>query len=201
MTPLFRRRIVAIAVAGCAAVAALPSSAAGTSSVYSRAEGKTCRKAPDSVPEEHETVIERCPGVAGFTVITAYAGTSVRIAIEFRGTEARDEWRLGTGYGVGSRIEWRGSRDGGIFRPQSGIIRLLSRDDNGKVVSVLAVFRVDGRLACPAAWLDVAATPDANAVARRVADGEVVAFKCGSDKPRIVGQQTDLVKDIAARSQ
>ncbi|MDQ0470234.1 hypothetical protein [Labrys wisconsinensis] len=186
--------------AGLLALAAAgPVAAAGIASVTTATGGKLCRTTPAHVPDEHETVTVRCPGPAGWRVTMTYPGTSVGVALARGSAVAPAGPQVGAGYGVGPRIEWRGPRVGGRLRPQAAVLRLLSRDAQGTVVSALAVMRLEDDAACPLAWLDAAATPDA--AARRLADLEAPAFRCGRDKPRIVGRRTALVEDLAARAE
>ena len=63
--------------------------------------------------------------------------------------------------------------------------------------SALAIIKLEARRVCPAAYIDGGA-PDANDHARREADALGDAFQCGRDKPRIIGGETQAVRDIAA---
>jgi len=56
--------------------------------------------------------------------------------------------------------------------------------------TVLAVLRVEDGKICPAAWLDVEATPHASAVARQIADDAAGKFHCGTDAARIIGKNS-----------
>jgi len=189
-------------VLGVALLAGLSPAAAqdagGLTSAFSNIARPACHASGPRQPAEHETVTYRCRTSAGIEVAIAYLGTAVQVTFSTGDIAVRPQ--LGAGYDVGDRIEWRGRRTAKGFVPQAGILRLLSRNDDGKVVGVLAVVRVDRGAVCPAGWVDVAANPDANVVARTLADQVAAGFRCGRDKPVVAGPDTDLVKDIAARS-
>jgi hypothetical protein len=157
-------------------------------------QGSAARPADD-----HDVVVERCPTSVGLEVIKAYRGTAVQVTVARPGW-GKTEPQLGTGFDVGDTIEWRGRRDGARFRPGAAILRLRSRMDDGRLGSVLAILRIERDRACPVAWLDAAALPDANARAREAADAAIATFRCGTSRPGIIGPQTALVAATAARS-
>jgi hypothetical protein len=77
---------------------------------------------------------------------------------------------------------------------------LIERTGHNSYATVLAVLRVEDGKICPAAWLDVEATPHASAVARQIADDAAGKFHCGTDAARIIGKDTELVQDAIART-
>lgn len=169
-------------------------------SVYSDISAAKCRVIQGrlSGPAEHEKVVHRCPTMFGFQVTKAYLGAAVQLTIA-KPPAAGVAPQFGAGYDVGERIEWRGVKTKTGFTPQAAIVRLTSRNERGRLESVLAIARVDSRV-CPAAWLDAGANPQPNELARKSADRIIETFRCGADDPQIIGPTTDLVKDIAARS-
>ena len=108
--------------------------------------------------------------------------------------------RLGAGYDVGEELEWRGRRRDQNFEPAAAMLRLIERTGNKSYASVLAILRVEDGKICPAAWLDVEATPHANAVAREIADDAAGKFHCGTDAARVIGKDTELVQETIARA-
>ena len=80
------------------------------------------------------------------------------------------------------------------------ILRLIEKTGDKSYASVLTVLRVDDRKICPAAWLDVAAMPDADVVARQIADDAAGKFHCGTDVARVIGKETELVQATIARA-
>ena len=170
-------------------------------SVYSsisRADCPAAAKGKKPASDAHEAIVHRCPTPFGFEVTKTYLGAAVQMTIgKPKGSE---QAKLGAGYDAGETIEWRGIKKGPDFTPHAAIVRLVSRNDAGRLVSVLAILRVEKDRACPAAWLDVGANPQANDLARKSADSLAGTFRCGTSEPTVIGPPTELVKDIAARS-
>ena len=171
-------------------------------STYTAIGPSTCHRPNRTPPErlgEHEEVVEHCRGPGGLRVDVTYLGAAVEVAVRPLGAGSIRP-QLGTGYGLGPRIEWRGRRDAKGFTPQAAILRLQSKVGPDKIASVLAVVRIEPGAACPMAWIDAAANADANGLARRTADAAIEGFRCGADRPRIVGTETELAQEMAARA-
>jgi hypothetical protein len=193
------RRVPAfLAVALIAAAGA--ARADGADVAYSStARGKGCRTiALNASDNDHGPVVLHCGGTAGFGVRIEYLGAAVLVKIA-RGDLAKAPMTVGAPHDVGPAIEWRGVRAANGFRPQTAIIRLVSRIDEKRTASALAVLKIDGNTVCPAAFIDANAVKNANEEARSVADRIAATFKCGTDKPVAVGPVTELLEDIAGR--
>ncbi len=171
-------------------------------SVYSDISRPKCRvtkAGTSSRSDEHERIVHHCPTKLGFEVTKAYLGAAVQVTIAMP-PSADSQPQLGAGYDIGDRIEWRGVKTKTGFMPQAAILRLISRNDRGRLELVLAIVRIEKDRICPAAWLDVGANPQPNDLARKSADSIIGMFRCGASDPTIIGPTTDLVKEIAARS-
>jgi len=142
-------------------------------------------------------VTRRCKMLDDLTLIAVYEGSAVRISVLRNGEDTG--LRLGAGYDVGEELEWRGRRLG-RFEPAAAILRLIERTGNKSYASVLAILRVEDGKICPAAWLDVEATPHANAVARQIADDAAGKFHCGTDAARVIDKDTELIQETIARA-
>ncbi len=194
---------VAAVVIGCLSAITSAQAQDGTySSVYSdisRAKCRVIKAGTSNGRDEHEKIVHRCPTKLGFEVTKTYLGAAMQVTIA-KPSSAGSRPQLGAGYDAGDRIEWRGVKTKTGFVPQAAILRLTSRNEQGRLQSVLAILRVENDRVCPAAWLDVGANPQPNDLARKSADGIVGMFRCGASDPTIIGTATELVKDIAARS-
>jgi hypothetical protein len=97
-------------------------------------------------------------------------------------------------------IEWRVERDAkGNARPFAAIVRWHTSvlDDDapiqggrpkmieGRVLVVISLARGN---VCHVGYVDARANPDADTLARRIADERARAFRCGTDKPVILGK-------------
>jgi hypothetical protein len=172
-----------------AAEAGLVSAYSDISRVKCAASGETNNDAP---------VTYRCKMLDDLILIAVYEGAAVRLSVSRNGDDTG--LRLGAGYDVGKKLEWRGRRRGQKFEPAAAILRLIERTGHNSYATVLAVLRVEDGKICPAAWLDVEATPHASAVARQIADDAAGKFHCGTDAARIIGKDTELVQDGIART-
>jgi hypothetical protein len=153
-------------------------------SAYTPTRGKTCRQ---MVTGSHASVWQ-CPGPAGYSAEFADEGNVVTVAVGPKGrTKRRDRegltWR-GAGRVFGDTLEWRLA--GG--KPTAAILRVwrIESDASGdeRTVQELLVLKVTLEGACRAGSVD-ARRPDANAVARSLADA-ATSFRCG-DQARYVG--------------
>lgn len=169
-------------------------------SVYSSISRADCPAVKGKKPtgDAHEAIVHRCPTPFGFEVTKTYLGAAVQITIAK--PKVSEQAKLGAGYDAGETIEWRGIKKGPDFTPHAAVVRLISRNEAGRQVSVLAILRVEKDRVCPAAWLDAGANPQANDLARKSADNLAGTFRCGTSEPTVIGPTTELVKDIAARS-
>ena len=171
---------------------------AGLVSAYSDISHPKCAASGKATGDD-TPVTYRCKLLDDLVLIATYEGTAVRISILRNGDDTG--LRLGAGYDVGETLEWRGwKRDDLKFEPAAAILRLIEKTGHNNYASVLTVLRVENRKICPAAWLDVTATPNANAVARQIADDTAGKFHCGTDAARIIGNDTELVQETIARA-
>jgi hypothetical protein len=189
----------ALVLALCLAASAR-ASAQSIGSAYTDYDTKACpHKAGRDVEDYGEW---RCKGLDGMAVLVS-AGDQ-RMTMSF-GSRAKDEPAVGeTLQGFNdvykARLEWRFVRDPkGRIQPFAAIVRwntfLLDESaelpDTGRPKTVrgqvLVVTRLGPRGVCHVGYVDALANRDANELARRIADTHARAFRCGTDKPMIVG--------------
>jgi hypothetical protein len=137
----------------------------------------------------------KCSGLGDYPV--HFAEVDLRQIVEFgfitagdRGWVSFGEWNR-----INDTIEWR--LDGG--RPFATVLRwfIENTDDSGSASKahegqVLVVSKVGqpGEFeACVVGYVDAKANPDANVIARTVADTLVPQFRCGVDQPVYHGQR------------
>lgn len=170
---------------------------AGLASAYSDISHAKCAASGEATGDD-TLVTYRCKPLDDLVLIATYEGAAVRISILRNGDDTG--LHLGAGYDVGEKLEWRGWRRDLKFEPAAAILRLIEKTGHNSYASVLTVLRVENGKICPAAWLDVAATPHANAVARQIADDAAEKFHCGTDAARVIGKDTELVQETIARA-
>ena len=90
-------------------------------------------------------------------------------------------------------IEWRLERQSnGKLKPFATILRwnvMASPDDPHASGRKLVVTKLGPGGVCHVGYVDARANPDANELARKLADEKAHIFKCGIDKPESVGNR------------
>jgi hypothetical protein len=99
-------------------------------------------------------------------------------------------------------VEWRIEKSAdGKARPFATILRwnIVTPTDRDKATGpikssgqALVVTRLGPGGVCHVGYVDAKANPDANALARKIADGHARTFRCGKDKRIILGRVGDL---------
>jgi hypothetical protein len=94
---------------------------------------------------------------------------------------------------AGKTIEWRIERKNGKPVPFATILRWNTTvpQDNGDLVrgQVLVVTRLGPGGVCHVGYVDGRANPNANELAVQLADTRARGFKCGKEKPVVVGEK------------
>jgi hypothetical protein len=185
-------RAVAAAIFLGAAFAAAPAAAQSVASATTKLNLDKCRHVPGKAEEDYGEW--RCQGYGGIPVHVA-AGDQ-RIYVSF-GRSAKKEpaaqQTLTSFNGEGDRIEWRGLRSAdGKLKPFAAIMAwstTVSGDAEPVRGRMLVVTRLGPGAVCHIGYVDAQANADAAALARKIADETAHTFKCGSDKPQILGKR------------
>ena len=184
---------LAMALSLCV-LAAPEARAQAPTSQYTSLKEKDCRTAEKSKPkEEMPFVAQACKGVGGFVVrifdVDERQTLSFGKTLKAAAKEPEASESFGAFNHVHNTLEWR-MRGG---KPFATIVRWFVADNENtgtdgrpKDVAVLVVSRLSP--ACRVAFIDIAANPDANELARQAADEKAAAFKCGKDEATVVGK-------------
>jgi hypothetical protein len=175
-------------------VAETPAIAQTASSVYSLTAPKACRSVRPAGPQE-DGGEWLCPGQAGLVVAIAEGDLRQTVSVGRNRKDAEQQPAASASFGpfnsTTDTVEWRLD---GAGKPYAIIQRwhLADNDDpenNGqpKTKQMLVVTRLPPGAVCHVALIDVAANPDANAIARQAADDIARGFACGTDKVKVVG--------------
>ena len=159
---------------------------APATSVYTPLDLDRCRQT--SALEEGESATWRCRGHAGISLFVS-AGDG---RFDIDAGEDNGVWESDAAFNnPGPRVEWRIRRGD---RPHAIIYRLLLTGDGNRGRTILGVETVSHPLGnvedeswagCLVAWVD-GAVPNANVVARRLADRMDRQFRCGHTEPERV---------------
>lgn len=165
------------------------------SSAYTefRAE-RDCTSFAGNSAEHSEFAYLACPGYRGYPVLL-FAG-DLRESL-FYGFPPGDLDKValesfGSFNSTGGTIEWRISTQGAVSTPFAAIHRwyVADRIDSSKQIEILVVAKVgqpgaaDG---CTVGLVLASGKPDANEIARKIADEQARDFACGADQRVVVG--------------
>jgi len=174
----------ALTAALCAISIGLASpAAAGTiESTYTPLDLDGCTNiTPPDAPDD--SAVFRCEGLGGMAVRVAEG--DLRMFVSY-GPHAAEQTAarqtLPVFNMIGKTLEWR-LDDGAPF---ATILRYRWDSDNGEG-STLVVTTLGDADACHVAYVRATENPNANALAREVADSQARGFVCGRDKPRTYG--------------
>ncbi|WP_257169051.1 hypothetical protein [Bradyrhizobium sp. SRS-191] len=175
-----------------------PAGAEPIASAYTSAAEKDCRTIgkPDN-----DSSTQSCPGKDGLIVLVNEGDLRQTVSVGRTVGAAAKEPAAQTWFGpfnsAGKTIEWR-MADG---KPFAIIQRwqIADNDDQGKKgpkdKPLLVVTRLPPGPVCHVAYVDAAANPNANELARQAADESARGFACGKDKVKVIGTRgraTDL---------
>lgn len=159
--------------------AAAAPDADGHASAYTDFDLAACRVTGEN--PEGASVDYACPGYAGVPLFV-HLGDG-RFDLD-AGVDGDEFTTIGAFNELGDRIEWR-TRNG---EPFAVIFRYRDVAPQGEGRTVLAVEMI-GRPGAPGCRVAHVAgeTPDANRVAREIADARAAEFRCGTDEMRVIG--------------
>jgi hypothetical protein len=158
---------------------------------YTRIDLKACKHTPGRIAEDYGSWL--CKGYAGIPIYIS--GGDQRSFVSY-GRNAKREIAnresLMSFNGHGDVVEWRiETLPGGKKRPFAAIMRWSTTvqkeepNPDGEIVrgQVLVITRLDPGGVCHVGYVDGRANPNANELARKIADEKARAFRCGKDAP------------------
>ena len=195
-----RRRLWVPAFAGTTAavfLAALsPAFSQPIEHAYTKIDLKACKHTPGRVAEDYGSWL--CKGYAGIPIYIS--GGDQRSFVSY-GPNARKAFAnretLMSFNGHGDVVEWRiETLPGGKKRPFAAIMRWSTAvqkaepNPDGDIVrgQVLVITRLDPGGVCHVGYVDGRANPNANELARKIADEKARGFRCGKDAPDSYGE-------------
>jgi hypothetical protein len=188
---VFTAAVIAVSFAAPAMSEPAPRPAAAVERAYTPLHLDHCEHTKGRGAEDYGSW--RCPGYDGIQVRVS-AGDQ-RTYISFGPNAAREiaaRETLASFNSEGRIIEWRIARDArGMLRPFATIVRwnttVTGNDDKPVRGQVLVVTRLGPGGVCHVGYVDGRANPNANDLAIRLADDRARNFRCGRDRPQVVG--------------
>lgn len=168
---------------------------AENASAYTKIELAACREIPPAPDDPLESGAWWCEGHGGIPIYVSEG--DLRFFVSY-GDTAPDELAAKTTLPafnhIGETIEWRLGPDG---RPFATILRFFtSSGDGAPDGQVLVITRLGGPgQVCHIGYVDARTNPDANAIAREVADNGAAEFDCGRDTALHYGLSGDEVPE------
>ena len=164
------------------------------SSSYTSTAPKACRMI-GKPNEEDGSATRVCPGKYGLVVLINEGDLREVVSVgrnrEAAAKEPAAQAWFGPFSSTGDTVEWRAADN----KPFAIIQRWLIADNSEQDKrggpgsrAMLAVTRLPPGAVCHVAYVDVAANPNANALARQAADEFARDFNCGKDSVKMIGQ-------------
>lgn len=179
----------------CAAGLGLGSSAVaddktGVDSIYTNYDWQVDCTVIDASPPEGPGAYAQllCPGPGGLHLMLS--DDDGRISLDYTKQPQFGPWEsFQTFNDVATTVEWRGQHLDGDMVPFATIHRwFVGAGDLQRQFLVVSTVAYDpGAESCMVGYIDATNTPDANKLARRVADQVTADFRCGEDRPRGYG--------------
>ena len=173
-----------------AAMAFSAPAAAETASAYTKINLDQCQEQPPDPEDPLQSGVWWCKGYDGIPVRVTEG--DLRFLISY-GTDAANEIAAGQTLPafntIGDTLEWRLARgDDGVLRPFATILRFFTDSGDGQKGQYLVVTKLGGPgQVCHVGYVDALLNPDANVVARQVADNAAPHFVCGKDNALTYG--------------
>jgi hypothetical protein len=186
-------RITLVSIVLPAVMVASWANAQSISSQYSSTAPKNCRMI--GKPSELDGSTTRlCPGKAGLSVLIAEDDLRETVSVGKSRASAAEEPAAQVWFepfnSTQTTVEWRMAGN----KPFAIIQRWLIADnadrdarDRPRDRAMLAVTRLPPGPVCHVAYVDIAANPNANKLARKAADALARDFQCGKDEVKIFG--------------
>jgi len=156
-----------------------PAGADGYSSAYTAFDLEACRLIGES--SEGASADYACPGRGGVPIFV-HLGDG-RLDID-AGIDGEEFTTIGAFNELGERLEWR-MKDGSPFAVIFRYRDVAPQSEGRTVIGIEKIGRAD-KPGCRVAQIG-GETPDANRVAREMADARAEDFLCGADEMRVVG--------------
>ena len=183
---------VGLAAAVAAGLFSAPAKAQAIESAYTPLDLDKCRHTAGKDVEDYGEW--RCNGYGGIAVHVS-AGDQ-RIYVSYGRTAKKEpaaKQTLASFNGEGEKIEWRAERGAdNKLKPFATIMRwstTVSSGDEPEKGEMLVVTRLAPGSVCHIGYVDAKANPDAGALAQKIADEHARKFRCGADRPVVLGKK------------
>lgn len=165
-------------------VLATPAAAIENTSAYTKLDLAECRQEPPNPDDPLQSGVWWCEGYDGMKVLVLEG--DLRFFVSYGDAAAKEpaaSQTLPSFNNIGGTLEWRLERgEDGEWHAFATILRFLT-DSDGVKGETLVVTKIGGAgQVCHVGMVDAKANPNANELARGVADDVAPEFVCGSER-------------------
>lgn len=170
-------------------VLATPAAAIENTSAYTKLDLAECRQEPPNPDDPLQSGVWWCEGYDGMKVLVLEG--DLRFFVSYGDDAAKEpaaSQTLPSFNNIGGTLEWRLERgEDGEWHAFATILRFLT-DSDGVKGETLVVTKIGGAgQVCHVGMLDAKANPNANELARGVADDVAPEFVCGAERAHDYG--------------
>jgi hypothetical protein len=173
-------------------VAVTPALADTYDSAYTSLDLAACRQEVPDPEDPLASGVWWCEGYQGMPVRVAEGDLRFLVSYgEDAASEIAASETLPSFNRIGTTLEWRIGDDPetGGRRPIATILRYFTEGEDGSEGQVLVITKIGGPgQICHVGYVDATTNPDANTIARQIAELTAPNFACGSDHPQTFGQ-------------
>lgn len=169
-------------------VMAWPAVGAQEDSIYTSYDWQADCRHVDAGPADADDTLARlvCPGPDGMLLMLA--DDDGRISLDYAASQEFGPWESFQRFNdVYHRVEWRRQPLNGKMTPFATIHRWFVEPEQREILVVNTVARLAGQESCMVGYIDADKTPDANRLARQLADRLARDFACGHTPSRAFG--------------
>ena len=175
--------------------------AAQIESVYTSFDAKKCKHQKGREVEDYGSWL--CPGYQNLRVLLSAGDQRMYVTFGPWEKDALAAAQTFPGFNdvYQGTVEWRIDKGGAKPKPFATILRwnIVTPTDRDNATGpikpsgrALVVTRLGPGGVCHVGYVDAKANPDANALARKIADENARTFKCGKDRRIVLGKVGDL---------
>jgi len=159
--------------------------AASFDSVYTKLNLKDCKLVKPAGTEVADGASYACMGYDNTLVYVAEG--DLRMFVSYGLNALREkavEQTLPAFNTINNTLEWRLIYENGKWKPFATILRWYTQSGDGSETKgeVLVVTKLEPGNVCHVAYINARLVPEANKIARQIADTNVAGFNCQSDK-------------------
>ncbi|VAW19118.1 hypothetical protein MNBD_ALPHA12-731 [hydrothermal vent metagenome] len=162
-----------------------PSHAASFDSVYTKLDLNDCKQIPYSATEVADGASYACMGYDNTLVYVAEGDLRMFVSYGLNALKEKAAQQTLPAFNtINDTLEWRLIYENGKWQPFATILRWYTQsgDPSSQKGEILVVTKLEPGNVCHVAYINARLVPEANKIARDIADKTVAGFNCKTDK-------------------